>query len=566
MTRRLLAGYGCVVLLALGCGKTGQRPIGEVPELPSAGGGNGGADATGGSGPAGTSGMPESACQEAGPTPGSAPLSVLSNFELNRSVRALLGDALPELAPPWLPEDGYVAPGEGPPGGFDEQLHGLAHDLALRVSQDGAALRKLSGCDPVKSGEATCAAAFIDAFVARAYRRPATPEDAEDMRAVFAEGKRLGGDFASGIRAVIEVTLQSPEFAYLLELGSDQVENDSVALTGYESAARLAYFLTGAPPDDALAALASKGSFSADTLESEAQRLLGTPANRELVRYHYASLFGWSYVSENQDLGFDAELVSAAREESGRFVEDVTFDGNGTFRELLTEPTTWVNEPLAKFYGLPGVSGPEYRKVMLDPTQRGGLFTQSAFLRANSHPDSSSPVQRGLSVLRHLLCYDPPPPPAAVPVTLPGGTAPDATMRERLTISTQDAVCQSCHRDINPLGFAFEHYDAVGKWRDTENGRPIDSSGELYRTDAKGEFADAIQLMQRIAESDDAKACFIDHWLERAYRRTAEPADACAANQLAQAFAASDGKLAELMVALAKTDNFRFRRKSELPP
>jgi hypothetical protein len=139
-------------------------------------------------------------------------------------------------------------------------------------------------------------------------------------------------------------------------------------------------------------------------------------------------------------------------------------------------------------------------------------------------------------------------------------------MRERLTSATQGPVCQGCHHDINPIGFAFEHYDAVGRWRDTENGQTIDSSGELYRTDAQGRFGDALELMQRIADSNDGQACFIEHWLERAYRRGADPADACTQSRLLQAFDGSDGNLVELMVALAKTDKFRFRLKSELAP
>jgi hypothetical protein len=133
-------------------------------------------------------------------------------------------------------------------------------------------------------------------------------------------------------------------------------------------------------------------------------------------------------------------------------------------------------------------------------------------------------------------------------------------------MATDNPVCQACHREINPVGFAFEHYDQLGVWRDTENGFPIDSSGEIFRTDMQGKFADALELVNRMASSNDAKSCFVSHWLEAAYRRAAAPEDACARQALERAFAATGDKVVELMVALTKTDNFRYRLKSELAP
>ena len=208
----------------------------------------------------------------------------------------------------------------------------------------------------------------------------------------------------------------------------------------------------------------------------------------------------------------------------------------------------------------------DHARPGLDQVQE--LRTLQRYLdhRAHAHAASTSPVHRGLAVLRELLCVEIPPPPAEVdPVLEPPDPAP-ATMRERLTVATQAAACRSCHDDINPLGFAFEHYDAVGKWQDTDNGLAVDTSGVLTKTDAAGSFADAIELLKRIADSDDAKACFVGHWLAQAYRRPAEAGDGCAVEQLSQAFADSDGDLVELMVSLAKSDNFRYRLKSELTP
>ena len=165
-------------------------------------------------------------------------------------------------------------------------------------------------------------------------------------------------------------------------------------------------------------------------------------------------------------------------------------------------------------------------------------------------------------MLTRVLCRQPEPPPPNIDLQLDPVEA--NTTRQRVEAFTAPSRCQTCHRDIDGVGFAFEHYDAAGRWRDTEDGCPIDSSGRLYVTDAAGPFVDAPQLMGKLAESEDAKACFVSHWLERAYRRAAAPEDACALEELQRRFNESDGDLADVMVALAESDNFRYRLKSEL--
>lgn len=556
--RRLAGACALLAACAAGCGKTDDRALAKPPTTPASGG-----SGAGGSASVKPGEMVDSACTVPGPSPGPAPLAALSNYEVNRSVRALLGDGPQPSA--WLVEEGEVNPfWSAAPPAVVAQMHDLARDVALTLSRDAKAVRAFSGCDPQTSGNATCATSFIDEFLPRAYRRPVTAEDQAAMKAVFTEGERLGGDFASGVRAVVEVALQGPDFLYLIETGNGDSTNGVVALTGYESAARLAYFLTAAPPDDQLRAASAQGALSADTLEEEARRLLGSPASRERLRHYYVELLGLGRVDPRSEL--DQVLSQLALEETGRFVEDVTFDGAGTFRALLTEPSTWVNEQLAQHYGLSGVSGPEFRKVALDPAQRAGILTQAAFLSVGTHGSETAPVQRGLGVLHQVLCYQMPPPPPDVTVMIPEPLPEPATMRQRLTAMTHFPECQECHAVIDPVGFAFERYDVAGKWRDTDHGLPVDASGTLVKTDAGGTFKDAVELVHRIAESNDAKACFVQHWQAQAFRRPADAGDACATEQISQAFADSDGNLVELMVALAKSDNFRYRLKSELAP
>lgn len=549
-----------VSLLLTACGKTGGN---DEPASPPSGAA-GRTSTGGGSGPTDPGEPVESACTDQASRLGPSPLSRLSNFELNRSLKALVGDYPFDSSFQWLPEDyGFTVPSElqGP---TDAVYHALAHHLALRFSQNSPALQALGPCDPAASGEATCKAQFLNRFLQRAYRRAVTDEDIAEMTPVFAEGQKLGGDFSSGVRAVVEVALHSPEFLYLLELGGGTESGEAVALTGFESASRLSYFLTGAPPDDALLALAAKGPLSGEQLESEARRLLGSAPNRELVRHFYTQLLGLTTLRDNTAQGYSPEIAQLAYEATGRFVEDVTFDGSGTYHALMTEPSAWVNRLLAPYYGVTGVESDAWQKVMLNPQQRSGLFTQVSFLANTSHSVEPSPIQRAMIVLRRALCYEPQPPPPDVVIAPPEVVT--GTLRERLTQFTADPTCMGCHADLNPIGFAFQNYDGVGKWRDAEPEGPVDASGTLLRTDARGDFKNAIGLLARIADSDDGKACFASQWLTQALRRVPDAGDACAHEQIVQAFNDSNGNLLELLVALAKTDNLRFRLKSELAP
>jgi hypothetical protein len=277
--------------------------------------------------------------------------------------------------------------------------------------------------------------------------------------------------------------------------------------------------------------------------------------------------YGSELISDSeQNPTFTPAIMALTAEESGRFVEDVVFDGAGTFRALFSEQSTWLNRPLAQFYGIAGVTSEEFQKVDLSGLPRAGILTQSAFLSATSPAGRANPVMRGVTVLRNVLCVDPPAPPN-VPPSLPIPDAPEGgTTRERLEIMTADPVCNNCHRNINPIGYAFENYDGAGLWRDLDNGLPIDASGTLYETDAQGDFNGAVELAQRIAESEDAQACFVEHWLSQAYGREESPDDACAKADVEAALRDSDGNIVEMLVALAKTDQLRYRLASELEP
>ncbi|MDF3065745.1 MAG: Cellulose-binding domain protein [Polyangiaceae bacterium] len=543
--------------LVLGCGRTST-----ITPTPSTAGGS--ASTPGpvgaGAGMAGTAGTAEvpPTCDA---SQGSAsPLAALNDVELSRSVRAVLLEPAP---PRESPEKhiGFEPVEHGPSSAL--ALHERAHAIALRVSQSAPQLLELAGCSPVTSEEEQCRGQFLDRFLRRAFRRPVTDEDRSDMGVVFDRGRELGGDFASGARAVIEVALQSPEFLYLVEQGNGVVRGSSTELTSHEVAARLSYFLTGAPPDDELAAIANLGTFDAVARREQAERLIGSEPNRRQVQALYERWFSTRYAGAEDDASFPPELAAAAVQETRRFIDDVTFDGAGTFRALLTEPSTWVNEPLARLYGNLEVSGDEFQKIALDPRERGGIFTQPGFLRAGSRSNETDPIWRGNVVLSALLCVKVPPPPDVSPVPPPVTGATRRAMFEALTAGN---ACQSCHRDLNGAGFPFESYDAFGRFRDTENGAPIDASGELFAGNSAGKVGNALEMMVQIAQSETARECFVTHWLEQSRRRAATPEDACALDRLKRAFAETDGNVTELMLQIATSPELGLRPNRELAP
>ena len=554
MKARDLALRVLLAVTPLACGETTKQAATTKPiDMPTHGGG---AD----NGAGGEATVPAApVCSS--PQPGPYAMMGLENPSLRKTALDLLRD-LPAVSAELERELGRL-PADDADDGYDapsiEALHLAARAVGRAFAADASALTALAGCAPAQSDEDVCREQLLRRLLRSAFRRPPTEDDIADMRGVFATGRQLGGDFVSGARAVLEVTLQSPEFLYLIEQGTGETAGDTVALTPHETAVRMAYFLTAGPPDAELAALADSGPLSEASLEEQARRLLETAAGHEVVRSFMDRLLGLDGSFGAHGPEYDA-IAAFAREESARFVEDVTFEGAGTFEALFSEPSTWVNGPLAQLYGLPGVSGETFQRVALDATKRAGILTQAAFLA--SHP---RPVPRGLAVLERLLCVPIEPPPVNVPATLPQ-PASMASQRQQLTVFTSQAECQQCHRQLDLLGFAFENFDALGRWRDTENGSLVDASGTLFVTDQQGSFGNAVELVQRIAASSDARACFASHWLEHAQGRPLSPADDCARQRLEAVLDETGGNIRELLVALARIDQFRYRLKSELLP
>jgi hypothetical protein len=451
----------------------------------------------------------------------------------------------------------------------DYQL--AAEKVANLVARDPERLATLApdaGADP-----AARARSFVASFGLRAFRRPLGEQELSSALGLFSKGAELvdsGDDFADGVELVVSYFLQSPSFLYRAELSDSVASEGKIPLSGYELATRLSYGLTNSMPDDALfAAAAADELHDLGKVREHARRLLELPAARETVSDFHAQLLhmrDFEHVSRNTDEfpGFGEGIGKDLQAEALTFVENVVFAQGLGLNELLTAPYTFANARIAGLYGAslpPGSAGDAFVRVELDATQRAGLLTQLGFVTSLAEGTTPNIIMRGVNVARRLLCVGLPPPPNMIPM-LPA-IAPDGTNRERVEELTGGAPCSSCHTHlINPLGFALETLDGVGRFRTSEaNGRPIDASSS-YTLDGKTvSFNGPVQLAGHMAQSLQAHDCYARRWVEYLYGRDVTMKDPAERFLVKQAGAISHNlpSLQNLLVELVSTEAFTTR-------
>ncbi|WP_044985596.1 DUF1592 domain-containing protein [Sorangium cellulosum] len=508
--------------------------------------------------------------------PGESPLRRMTRAEYDNTIFDLLGDDS-RPARDFVPEEESL--------GFNNQAAALvvspllaeqymtaAEGVAARAV--GKLVREAPACLEAAAGEACRGevAALVASFGERAFRRPLAEDEIADFVALFRRGIALGDtpdDASTGLALVLQAMLQSPHFLYRVELGMpDPVEADVVPLTSYEIASRLSYLLWGTMPDGALFAAAERGALgTAAEIEAQARRMLEDPRAREAVKSFHRQWLGLAKIDEIAAGGKDPklypeykdELLPLFQAETEAFLDHAIFEQDASVSALFTAPYSMMNRELAAFYGVEGgPRGDAFERVELDPSQRAGFVTHAGLLALYAKPNRSSPVHRGRFVRQSLLCQIPPPPPDVVPE--PPMVDPTKTTREQFAQHTSDPGCRSCHTLLDPIGFGFEHYDALGRWRDAENGIPVDASGELTQTDIDGPFDGAVELAHRLAESEQVRACVVKQWFRFGYGRAEQSEDSCSLAQATRAFEASGYNIRALLVALTQTDAFRYRR------
>jgi hypothetical protein len=504
------------------------------------------------------------------PNPGAAPLHPLTRFQYDNAVRDLLGDTThPSKAfPPENEVQGYrtnAAANIANPS-LVESYVSAAEDVAARLVNErlDSVAPCAAGTDPI-----ACGHAFVSSVAERAFRRPLASGELAPLLALFDAGNVQS--YARGVELATQALLQSPQFLYRVDaLKAPTVESGAVALGGYELASRLAFALWGSLPDADLMSAASQGRLatSAD-VEREARRLIGDPRAHDLVRDFSQQWLGLSRLdgAARDGSGVDpGTLANALAESLQRFVEASYFTPGGSFQQLLSSPQVWVNAALAPLYGVaPSADG--FQAITLGEP-RFGLLTQPALLTLLAHADQTAPVIRGVFVRERILCLAVAPPPPNVNI-VPPDPNPNATTRERFRQHTEQPACSGCHKLIDGVGFGFERYDQLGRYRATENSLTVDESGEMLDSgDAAldGTFAGAGELIERISKSDMARDCLAANWYAYTFGRQEQPEDQCSVSQVKQRFAKSQGDLKELLVALTLSDSFLYRPAITEPP
>ena len=446
------------------------------------------------------------------------------------------------------------------------ELERSATSLAERAVGSAEAYSAVVGCDPSAAG---CRDQFIDAFGMRAFRRPLSSSEQTRYRALFDRGAELvksGNAFRDGVQLTLQAMLQSPKLLYRIEAGDGTSDANGARLSGFEIATRLSFMLAGNTPDAELLVAARDGVLAtADGIATQARRLVAAPGFEErALSFHerWMQLDELSAVTKDVTAfpSFSPELVSSMRAEAVRFVKAVTLEGNGTVSDLLTSRFGFVDQHLAPLYGLQGSFGADLVRVEHAPESgRLGLFTQAAFLSSHSSSSSgTSPILRGVFLLRRIACSNiPDPPPGAQmqqPATEPA--TPIRTTRDYFTWKTSLPACSACHALINPTGFAFEEFDGLGQWRDEDRGAPVDVSGTLRVGTKELPFQGASELLQGLAKEPQVQACYAKNWLQFAYGRRENQADSRALGLAAKHLQAGNFSIRDLAMAFTERPAF----------
>jgi hypothetical protein len=468
---------------------------------------------------------------------------------------------------------GYFAPGVL---NVTERLYQgqrtAAESIAARVMADPASYAWVVGC---ASSDDVCRDAFIAGFGRRAYRRPLTEAERVEYQALFAtaaEWALPGEEFRGGVQVVVEAMLQSPNFLYRVERGTGERDESGVKLTPWEVATRLAFMITGTAPDTDLLDAAAAGELSTpESIGLQAKRLLDSSAVAARVRDFHAR---WAQLDELGGLAkdpavfpqFSPQFASSMITSTERFITEVTLTTSGALQALLTAPFAFVDQNLAPVYGLGAGFGPELQRVDFGlDSPRAGLLTQPSFLAGHSSSDTgTSPILRGVFILRRLLCQPiPDPPPNAQSTVPPPSPTPIVTTREYFEWKTGMDACQGCHSTINPIGFGLEDFDGLGNYRTTENDAPVDPSGEVSLGSNMLSFVGARELAEQLATLPEAQACYAQNWLRYAWGRADTTDDLRTLSLIRQRLADPSYGVRDLMLTITQSAAFSHLNSAE---
>jgi len=436
--------------------------------------------------------------------------------------------------------------------------------LSVDGPGDTPSRRRIFSCLPANlDEEPACAQQILSSLARRAYRRPVSESDIQELVEFYNQG-RLDGGFEVGIQFALERVLVSPDFLFRIEQDpADAQPGAMYSISGIELASRMSFFLWSSPPDDELLILAERGVLrEPGMLEQQVQRMMADPRADAFIKNFVGQ---WLYLRNLEDFypdpaafpEFDENLRTALQRETELFIDD-QIRSDASLLDLLSADYTFVNERLARHYGIPGVYGSRYRKVTVDGNQRGGLLGHGGLMMVTSYPNRTSPVLRGKFVLENLLGGPPPEPPPNVPALETSSDGKVLTMREAMVMHRENPACRVCHAAMDPIGFSLENYDVVGKWRREFAGQPIDASGLLpdgNTFDGPGGLRGL--LLER---PDDLVGTITEKLMRFALGRSLEYYDMPEVRAIVRAASEDDYRWSSIILGVIESTPFQMRR------
>ncbi|HEY7270034.1 MAG TPA: DUF1592 domain-containing protein, partial [Dehalococcoidia bacterium] len=457
-------------------------------------------------------------------------------------------------------------------------LHELSVTGPTTVSgvSDTPSRRRIFICRPAAGeDEIPCAKRVVSSLVRQAWRRPVTANDLESLLGFYQSGRNQG-DFEAGVRTTIQAILASPEFVFRFErVPAGTPPGTNYRIADLELASRLAFFLWSSSPDAPLIDLAAGNRLhEPGILEQQVRRMLAD-ARSEALASNFAGQ--WLHLQNLKDANpdlflypdFDRTLANSMRRETELLFASIMREDRGVL-DLLTADYTFVDERLAKHYGIPNIMGNRFRRVPVADPNRLGLLGHGSILTLTSTANRTSPVQRGKYVMEVLLGSPPPPPPAVVPALPENAEARTAhvakplSVRERMEQHRKDPACAACHRLMDPIGFAFENFDAVGVWRAMDSGFPIDASGRMF----DGTKLDGpVSVRQAVLNHFDAFiSAFTENLLAYGLGRVVDYRDMPVVRSVARQAARNNHRFSSFVLAIVKSPPFLMRRSEDSDP
>lgn len=483
-------------------------------------------------------------------------LRPLTRVEYNNTVLDLLGDTA--FAGDAFPSESAASTGFAQVQKVDEVNVGLYFDAAEAIaSRSVTRLPSLFGCDPAGNAEMDCISRFVSSFGRRAYRRPITAEEIAEYLAFYKNELRGTLKLSAGdaSKALVATFLQSPFFLYRWENAwNAEKDGSGVRLGAFHLASQLSYFIWASMPDEELMKAAENNELNHTTqIKTQVRRMLAHVKAERSVASFAEQWMGVSALSGalRSQAGWDPILARAMVVEIQRFVSDTLLVGDATLETLFSSRQSTVGGPLAALYGVGDKAAPS-RSITLPDTERRGILTLAGVMAAHSDENESSPILRGKFIREHVMCDLIPPPPGDVPDLDP--PRPGLSKKERFAMHRMGA-CSACHELMDPIGFGFEHYDNVGKFRVTDNNAPVDSTGSVSNLDGNDQtFASALELTGLLAKSPQVAECLMRQFFRFGLAKNEGDRDEASLSEIFAGFRKGGFDIREMLVALLTSE------------